>query len=67
MAQATKETQHLIVWESTSHGHDNIFYKLYIEACRRQNDRMRQALVNNLWGNNPGELERWADDGGYQP
>lgn len=33
----------------------------------RQHDRMYQAMMNNLWGNNPGELERWADDGGREP
>ena len=33
----------------------------------RQRDCMRQAMLNNLWGNNPGELERWADDGGREP
>ena len=27
-------------------------------------DRVRQNLANNLWGYNPGELDRWADDGG---
>lgn len=31
---------------------------------RRQDDRRFQAVQNNLWDNNPGELERWADDGG---
>lgn len=29
-----------------------------------QKDRIYQDLNNNLWDNNPGELERWADDGG---
>ena len=27
-------------------------------------DRRRQEMLNNLWDNNPGELDRWADDGG---
>ena len=36
-------------------------------AFKRERDLMRQALMNNLWDNNPGELERWADDGGYEP
>ena len=27
-------------------------------------DRMKQDMLNNLWDNNPGELDRWADDGG---
>ncbi len=31
---------------------------------REQDDLRYQAMQNNLWGNNPGELERWADDGG---
>ena len=31
---------------------------------RRWIDKCRQGLANNLWGNNPGELDRWADDGG---
>jgi hypothetical protein len=25
---------------------------------------MRQHMMNNLWSNNPGEIDRWADDGG---
>ena len=31
---------------------------------RRRRDRMYQSLMNNLYDNNPGELDRWADDGG---
>lgn len=27
-------------------------------------DRMEQDLLNNLWDYNPGEIDRWADDGG---
>lgn len=33
----------------------------------RQNDKAQQALWNNLYSNNPGELDRWADDGGQCP
>lgn len=36
-----------------------------IEAMyRRHHDRMKQHMLNNIWDNNPGELDRWADDGG---
>ncbi len=28
------------------------------------NDRLKQDMLNNLFSNNPGELDRWADDGG---
>ena len=36
-----------------------------IEAMiRRHNGIVYQGLMNNLWDNNPGELDRWADDGG---
>lgn len=31
-------------------------------ACER--GRMFQAMHNNLWDNHPGEIDRWADDGG---
>ena len=31
---------------------------------RRYQDKIKQGLLNNMWSNNPGELERWADDGG---
>jgi hypothetical protein len=31
---------------------------------RRWRDRMHQDMNNNLWDNHPGELDRWADDGG---
>ena len=48
-------------------GADDHFYKLWTNAKRRDDAMIYQALMNNLWGNNPGELERWADDGGYQP
>lgn len=27
-------------------------------------DRLEQGLLNNLWDYNPGEMDRWADDGG---
>lgn len=27
-------------------------------------DKIKHGLLNNLWGNNPGELDRWVDDGG---
>ncbi len=30
-------------------------------------DRIKQGLLNNLFDYNPGELERWADDGGHSP
>ena len=30
----------------------------------RQKDMAEQALWNNIYDNNPGELDRWADDGG---
>ena len=36
------------------------FYR-YFRRCR---DRATQAMANNLWDNHPGELDRWADDGG---
>lgn len=29
-----------------------------------ERDRMFQDMNNNLWDNHPGELDRWADDGG---
>lgn len=29
-----------------------------------RNDRIKQGLLNNLFDYNPGELDRWADDGG---
>ena len=34
---------------------------------RHYRDKCLQGLMNNLWSNNPGELERWADDGGKEP
>lgn len=33
-------------------------------AKRVYRDQLRQGLLNNLWDYNPGELDRWADDGG---
>ena len=33
-----------------------------MEQARR--DRIDQCLRNNLYDNNPGELDRWSDDGG---
>ena len=33
-------------------------------AARWWQDKMYQAMMNNLYSNNPGELDRWADDGG---
>jgi hypothetical protein len=39
--------------------------QILVERNRRYwLDRTRQELLNNYWGNNPGELDRWADDGG---
>ena len=32
--------------------------------CRRRDDAIHQAMNNNLWDNHPGEIDRWADDGG---
>lgn len=41
------------------------------DAYRRyaylRRDQVRQGLLNNLWDNNPGEIDRWADDGGRAP
>ena len=37
---------------------------LFEAAMRRNNDRLRQAMANNLWDNHPGEIDRWVDDGG---
>lgn len=28
-------------------------------------DRIKQDLLNNIWGYNPGEIDRWVDDGGF--
>ena len=33
-------------------------------AARWSADLARQGLANNLWDNHPGEIDRWADDGG---
>ena len=39
--------------------------RILLEAQqRRWLDKCRQGLLNNFWDNNPGELDRWADDGG---
>lgn len=58
----------LYIYESTfGMGGNDHFYKMWMNAKRRREDRMYQALANNSWSNNHGELERWADDGGYQP
>jgi hypothetical protein len=36
----------------------------FVDFQIREADRARQVLLNNLWDINPGELDRWADDGG---
>jgi len=33
---------------------------------RAYRDSMFQAMNNNLFSNNPGEIERWVDDGGRE-
>lgn len=38
--------------------------EFYIFPMMSDYDKMRQVMLNNLWDNNPGELDRWADDGG---
>lgn len=46
----------------------NPMLRRLLENSRRHwLDRCRQAMAGSLWGNNPGELERWADDGGREP
>lgn len=41
--------------------------ELMVNSERWWRGLMRQHMLNNLWDNNPGELERWADDGGRVP
>ena len=57
-----REAAGFVVW-SSGDGTDNPFYLMW----RESQDRIKQGLSNNLWSNNLGELERWADDGGSVP
>jgi len=42
------------------------FMRYWSRMTRRSQDRMRQQLLNNLYDYNPGEIDRWADDGGVE-
>ena len=37
---------------------------MYEILDRAYKDKIKQGLLNNLWSNNPGEIDRWYDDGG---
>ena len=37
---------------------------MYEQLDRAYRDKIYQQMNNNLWSNNPGEIERWCDDGG---
>ena len=64
--------------EQYSHAEYAISFSLYgdlgtsfAEYCARRDryhrDRAYQSKMNCFWDNNPGELDRWADDGGRVP
>jgi hypothetical protein len=57
-----KEAGSVVIW-SSGDGTDNPFYLMWLES----QDRIKQGLANNSWDNHPGEVERWADDGGATP
>jgi hypothetical protein len=37
---------------------------MYDRLDRIYKDKIYQQMNNNLFSNNPGEIERWCDDGG---